>query len=114
MRKFKITEKEYEKLKDMAAVTAQISSDEYSFDRTRTYDYHNDFPSVKDLEDHRIGEEMDEFILLYLIYYGEEKCVDEDKDIWVPIYEPPEERRKEFAPVRSHIRRLIRQRVDIV
>ena len=113
MKKFQISEAAYEFLRQKAIEVAEVSTDDYSFNRAKTYDYHNDFPTIEELEEHDIGSDMDEYRLLYLIYYGEEKCIDEEADEWVPIYTPPAGKEKEYAEVRRYIQRLIRQHVDI-
>ena len=79
--------------------------------------------TIGDLQEHDIGPHegsyMDKETLAYLIYYGEQYCVDEKTDEYAYIFTPdprdmsPEEIR-EFAKTRAYIEKTLTKRVEVL
>ena len=116
MEKYQITEKRYNSLlKELIRIADDTSSEKvYSLNKKLTTA--DNIPTIQELEDHNVGEFMTEEILQLLMFYGEEKCIDKENDVWVPVYVPdplivPP---SEFDKLRKYCIRIISKYVDII
>lgn len=116
MSKYQISQKRYNSLLKELTKLAEDTSSEKVFALNKKLSTADNVPTIRELEEHNIGEFMTEEVLQLLMFYGEEKCVDKENDVWVPIYTPdpnivpPDE----FDKLRKYCARIIIRYVDII
>ena len=116
MSKYRISQKRYNALVKEAAKIAEDTASSQVFALNKKLTTADDIPTIKELQQHNIGEFMTEEVLQLLIFYSEFKCINKEEDEWVPIYTPDPMRvpKKEFEKLQKYCGELINEYVEIV